>query len=103
VKRLGSRLGTFAKSQRYQLSHEREKNFRSLTADRRCQTAPWRKRALEGERTGVKTSIMTLDKEVGMQNSDVRLRVDLSVAEKKRIIVEVLDMTPNVITPQYSK
>jgi hypothetical protein len=49
------------------------------------------------------TSIMTLDKEVGMQNSDVRLRVDLSVAEKKRIIVEVLDMTPNVTTPQYSK
>jgi hypothetical protein len=45
---------------------------------------------------------MTLDKEVGMQNSDVRLRVDLSVAEKK-IIVEVLDMTPNVTTPQYSK
>ena len=61
-------------------------------------------RALEGERTGVKTPVMTLGKEVGMQNSDVRLRVDLSsVAEKKRIIVEVLDMTRNVITPQYSK
>lgn len=41
-------------------------------------------RALEGERTGVKTPVMTLDKEVDTQNSDVRLRVDLLCRRKER-------------------
>jgi hypothetical protein len=40
-------------------------------------------RESSGEHTGVKTPVMTLDKEVGMQHSDVRLRVDLCRRKEK--------------------